>query len=40
MVPSRESSIAITKLEEARMWMEERTRNRVKAGVQGTYKKH
>lgn len=40
MVPSRESSIAITKLEEALFWMEERQRNRVKAGVQGTYKKH
>lgn len=40
LVPSRESSIAITKLEEALMWMEERQRNRQAAGVQGTYKKH
>ena len=40
LVPSRESSLAITKLEEGLMWMEERQRNRVAAGVQGTYKKH
>jgi hypothetical protein len=40
LVPSRESSLAITKLEEALMWMEERQRNRQKAGVVGTYKKH
>lgn len=40
LVPSRETSLAITKLEEALMWMEERQRARVAAGVQGTYKKH
>lgn len=40
LVPSRETSTAITKLEEALHWMEERSRARAKAGVQGTYKKH
>lgn len=37
-VPSRETAIVITKLEEARLWMEERQRSRDAAGVIGTYK--
>ena len=40
LVPSTETSNAITKMEEALMWMEERQRNREATGVQGTYKKH
>lgn len=39
LVPSRESSLVITKLEEALMWLEERQRSRIKAGIQGTYLK-
>lgn len=39
LVPSREGSLAITKLEEARMWMEERTKAREASGTLGTYKK-
>lgn len=31
----RENALAITKLQEARMWLEERTRNRKKQGVEG-----
>lgn len=31
----RENALAITKLQEARMWLEERTRNRIKQGVEG-----
>lgn len=38
-VPSRESSIAITKLEEALMWLNKRTQDRVKRGVEGTRNK-
>jgi hypothetical protein len=38
-VPSRESSIVITKLEEALMWLEKRTRDRIKRNVEGTYQK-
>lgn len=34
--PCRENSIAITKLEEALMWMEQRRKNREKRGVEGT----
>jgi hypothetical protein len=37
-VPSRETSTAITKLEEALMWLEKRTANRVSRGVEGTAK--
>jgi len=37
LVPSRETSIVITKLEEAQHWLEERTRARDAAGVLGTY---
>jgi hypothetical protein len=32
----RENAIAITKLEEALMWLEERTRGREERGVEGT----
>lgn len=34
--PCRENSIAITKLEEARMWLEKRTADRTTRGVEGT----
>lgn len=36
----RENSLAITKLEEARMWLDERTRKRVAQGVEGTNAPH
>ena len=36
-LPSRETSIAITKLEEALMWLNKRTNDRLKRGVEGTY---
>lgn len=36
--PCRENALAITKLEEAKMWLEERTRNRVARGVEGQHK--
>lgn len=36
---SRETSIVITKLEEALMWTEKRNKDRQKRGVQGTYQK-
>lgn len=39
LVPSRESSVAITKLQEALMWMEERQRDREARNTVGTYKK-
>lgn len=39
LVPSRESALVITKLEEARMWMEERQRVREANNTQGTYQK-
>lgn len=39
LVPSRESSTAITKLQEALHWMEERQRERESREVVGTYKK-
>jgi hypothetical protein len=35
-LPSRETSIAITKLEEALMWLNKRTADRVKRDVEGT----
>jgi hypothetical protein len=34
--PCRENSIAITKLDEALMWLEHRTKDRKKRGVEGT----
>jgi hypothetical protein len=33
--PCRENSLAITKLEEARLWLNERTRKRIAQGVEG-----
>jgi hypothetical protein len=38
-LPSRETSIAITKLEEALMWLNKRTADRLKRGVEGTHQK-
>jgi hypothetical protein len=35
--PCRENALAITKLEEALMWLEARTKNRVVRGVGGTH---
>lgn len=37
-LPSRENSIAITKLEKAMMWLEKRTKDRKARGVEGTPK--
>lgn len=37
-LPCRENSLAITKLEEALMWLSQRTRNRRARGVEGTDK--
>ena len=37
--PCRENSIAITKLDEALMWLEERKKDRVKRGVEGMNQK-
>lgn len=34
--PCRENAIAITKLEEARLWLGKRTADRIKRGVEGT----
>lgn len=39
LVPSRESSLVITKLQEALFWLEERQNQRTKAGTVGTYNK-
>lgn len=38
-LPSRETSMQITKLEEALMWGEKRTRDRQARGVEGTHAK-
>lgn len=38
-LPSRETALAITKLEEALMWLEKRTKDRIDRNVEGTYKK-
>lgn len=35
-LPSRETSIAITKLEEALLWLQKRTQDRIARGVEGT----
>ena len=35
--PCRENSIAITKLEEALLWLNKRTADRIKRGVEGTH---
>ena len=40
VLPSRETSLAITKLEECNMWLLERKRNRLAQGVLGAYKEH
>lgn len=37
-LPSRENSLAITKCEEALMWLEKRTADRLSRGVEGTGK--
>lgn len=34
----RENALALTKLEEAQMWLLQRTRNRMMRGVEGTHK--
>lgn len=39
LVPSRDTSIAITKLEEALHWFRNRQIDRIKRQVQGTYQK-
>jgi len=36
--PCRENSLAITKMDEALMWLEERTRKRLARGVEGQHK--
>lgn len=36
---SRETAMAITKLDEALMWIDKRAADRILRGVQGTYKK-
>lgn len=38
--PCRENALAITKLEEAMMWLEKRRQNRVVQGVEGTSVNH
>ena len=40
VLPSRETSLAITKLEECNMWLLERRRQRETQSVLGTYKPH
>lgn len=40
VLPSRETSLAITKFEEGNMWLLERRRKREAQGVLGTYKGH
>ncbi len=35
--PSRQNSLAITKLEEALFWLDDRTRERQRRGVEGTH---
>lgn len=37
-LPSRETAIVITKLEESLMWLEKRTKDRLKRSVEGTHK--
>lgn len=36
---SRETAISLTKLEEAMLWLQKRTRDRTARGVEGTYRK-
>jgi len=40
VLPSRETSLAITKMEEANMWLLERKRQRLLAGALDTYRSH
>lgn len=40
VLPSRETALAITKLQECNMWLLERRRAREAQGVLGTYKAH
>lgn len=40
LVPSRETAIVLTHLEDARHWLEERQKQRESEGVSGTYKPH
>lgn len=40
VLPSRETSIAITKLEECKLWLMQRRLSREEQGVLGTYKSH
>ncbi len=35
----RENALALTKMEEAQMWLLQRTRNRMERGVEGTHEK-
>jgi len=35
--PSRQNSLAITKIEEAEMWLENRTKDRIARGVEGMH---
>ena len=35
--PSKETAVAITKMEEALLWLEKRTRDRIKRNVEGRY---
>lgn len=35
--PSRESALALTKIEEAQMWLQKRTRDRMARGVEGKH---
>lgn len=40
VLPSRETALAITKLEECQMWLIQRRNNREAQAVLGTYKSH
>ena len=37
-LPTRQTSLAITKLEEALFWLRDRTEDRIRRGVEGTNK--
>ncbi len=38
--PCRENALAITNIEQARMWLQERTQVRIDQGVEGKYENH
>jgi hypothetical protein len=40
VLPCRETSLAITKMEEGQLWLNERTRRRIVQGVEGTMVPH